>query len=68
MQRDMALSCSRIELVVAFLPVGGFVASVVGGAAVDRYGRRLTIVVNALLFTAGALVIAAREGLVGHGP
>ena len=58
MQREMALNCSRIELVVAFLPVGAFVASLVGGAAVDRYGRRLTIVVNAMLFTGGALVLA----------
>ena len=58
MQRDMGLSCSRIELVVAFLPVGAFVASVVGGTAVDKYGRRLTIVVNAFLFTGGALVLA----------
>ena len=31
--------------------------------AFDRYGRRLTIVVNALLFTAGALIIAARDGM-----
>merc|ERR1712018_436740 len=59
MQRDMALSCSHVEMVVAFLPVGAFFASVVGGTAVDRCGRRLTIVVNAILFTGGALLLAA---------
>ena len=63
MQRDMALSCSHIEVVVAFLPVGAFVASLVGGAAVDRYGRRLTIVVNAMLFTGGALILATRDAI-----
>jgi SP family facilitated glucose transporter-like MFS transporter 12 len=58
MQRDLGLECSQIGKIVAFLPVGAFFASLVGGTAVDRYGRRLTIVTNAFVFTVGALILA----------
>ena len=58
MQRELGLSCSQLEMIVAFLPVGAFFASLVGGAAVDNYGRRLTIVLNAFLFTLGALILS----------
>lgn len=59
MGEDLGLTCSQVGGVVALLPVGAFVASVVGGAAVDKYGRRLTIVLNAILFTVGALLVAS---------
>ena len=31
MQKDLLLNCSQVGAIVAFLPVGGFFASLVGG-------------------------------------
>lgn len=58
MQRDLGLQCWHISAIVAFLPVGAFFASLVGGYLVDKYGRRFSIVANAFLFTLGALLLA----------
>ncbi|CAM6054191.1 unnamed protein product, partial [Sphagnum tenellum] len=63
MQRDLVLSCAEVGSVVAFLPIGGFFASLIGGHAVDKYGRKRTIIANAFLFTFGALVLAFSTNL-----
>ena len=35
----------------------------VSGILIDRYGRKLTIILNALLFTLGALIVAFASNL-----
>ena len=64
MQSELGLRCWHIAFIVAFLPVGGFAASLVGGVAVDRYGRKVTIVANAFLFTLGAVVVSASSDFI----
>ena len=44
MQKSLGLSCSKLELVVSLLPVGGFIASITGGknyAQFDLYKSEL---------------------------
>ena len=38
---------------------GGFVGALVGGPVNDRYGRRFTLAVSAILFTVGAAIMGA---------
>ncbi len=58
MQSELSLSCAQVGVIVAALPAGGFIASLIGGAAVDKFGRKASIIFNAALFTAGALIVA----------
>jgi len=57
-QKEIGLSCVQIELIVAMLPVGAFVASLGGGGLVDKFGRRNMIILNAVVFVIGALMIS----------
>lgn len=45
---DFALSGVQQELVVSLMLLGALVASLVGGLLVDRFGRRDTIIANAV--------------------
>lgn len=63
MRRELGFSCRQIEAVVAFLPLGACLASLIGGNAIDYYGRKFTIIFNAFLFTAGALTVSCSSSL-----
>ncbi|XP_076874749.1 solute carrier family 2, facilitated glucose transporter member 12 isoform X2 [Brachyhypopomus gauderio] len=52
----LALSCPQQEQAVGALLLGAFLLSVVGGAIVDRHGRRFSIVLTALLCICGTLL------------
>lgn len=58
LQRDLRISCGQVESVVTMLPIGGLIASLLGGYFVDKYGRKWSIIANAFLFTIGALMMA----------
>lgn len=57
LKTEFQLSCQQQELIVTSLLIGGLIASIVGGQLLDRYGRKITIIINAGLFFAGALVL-----------
>lgn len=63
MQVELQLSCLQIESIVAMLPLGAFVASLLGGVFVDKYGRKVTIIVNAGIFIVGALTLSLTSNL-----
>ncbi|XP_017343169.1 solute carrier family 2, facilitated glucose transporter member 12 [Ictalurus punctatus] len=52
----LALSCLQQEQAVSALLLGAFLLSVVGGTIVDRYGRRFSIILTAVLCTCGTLL------------
>ena len=58
LQEELGLSCNQIEGAVSMLPLGAFVASLCCGIMVDKLGRKNIIVLNAILFTVGALVVS----------
>lgn len=52
----LALSCPQQEQAVGALLLGAFLLSVAGGAIVDRYGRRFSIIFTAALCSFGTLL------------
>ncbi|KAL6483088.1 hypothetical protein MHYP_G00079600 [Metynnis hypsauchen] len=52
----LALSCPQQEQVVGALLLGAFLLSIVGGSIVDRYGRRFSIILTAVLCACGTLL------------
>ncbi|XP_060794510.1 solute carrier family 2, facilitated glucose transporter member 12 isoform X2 [Neoarius graeffei] len=52
----LALSCPQQEQAVGALLLGAFLLSVAGGTIVDRYGRRFSIILTAVLCTCGTLL------------
>ncbi|KAI4900696.1 hypothetical protein NFI96_033784, partial [Prochilodus magdalenae] len=52
----LALSCPQQEQVVGALLLGAFLLSMVGGSIVDRYGRRFSIILTAVLCACGTLL------------
>lgn len=53
----LALTCHEQEMVVSSLLIGAFLASLTGGVLIDRYGRRLTIILSSCLLGLGSLVL-----------
>lgn len=53
----LALTCQEQEMVVSSLLIGAFLASLSGGVLIDRYGRRLTIILSSCLLGLGSLVL-----------
>ncbi|ERE84938.1 solute carrier family 2, facilitated glucose transporter member 12 [Cricetulus griseus] len=53
----LALTCHEQEMVVSSLLIGAFLASLTGGVLIDRYGRRLTIMLSSCLLGLGSLVL-----------
>jgi len=49
-------------LVVAAVPIGAVAGAAFAGPAADRYGRRVMILLAAIVFIAGALASAAAPG------
>ncbi|XP_056588624.1 solute carrier family 2, facilitated glucose transporter member 12 [Triplophysa dalaica] len=52
----LTLSCPQQEQVVGSLLLGAFLLSLVGGTILDRYGRRFSIILTALLCVLGTLL------------
>ena len=61
---QFGLSTFQQELVVSVVLVGAAVGALSGGRLADIFGRRLMLLVTALIFVAGALVCAAAPSLV----
>ncbi|XP_003790362.1 LOW QUALITY PROTEIN: solute carrier family 2, facilitated glucose transporter member 12 [Otolemur garnettii] len=53
----LALTCQEQEMVVSSLLIGAFFASLIGGVLIDRYGRRLAIILSSCLLGLGSLVL-----------
>nr|XP_008112753.1 PREDICTED: solute carrier family 2, facilitated glucose transporter member 12 isoform X1 [Anolis carolinensis] len=53
----LALSCQQQEMVVSALLIGAFLASLTGGILIDKYGRRVTIMLSSCLLVLGSLIL-----------
>ncbi|XP_053447205.1 LOW QUALITY PROTEIN: solute carrier family 2, facilitated glucose transporter member 12 [Nycticebus coucang] len=53
----LALTCQEQEMVVSSLLIGAFFASLIGGFLIDRYGRRIAIILSSCLLGLGSLVL-----------
>uniref|UniRef100_A0A8D2L0R2 Solute carrier family 2, facilitated glucose transporter member 12 n=1 Tax=Varanus komodoensis TaxID=61221 RepID=A0A8D2L0R2_VARKO len=53
----LALSCQQQEIVVSALLIGALLASLTGGILIDKYGRRVTIMVSSCLLVLGSLIL-----------
>src|SRR6202012_5503997 len=60
---DYPLGSFAQGVVVAAVPIGAVGGAAIAGPAADTYGRRLMILLSALVFTIGALASAAAPGL-----
>ncbi|XP_060095717.1 solute carrier family 2, facilitated glucose transporter member 12 [Heteronotia binoei] len=62
----LALSCQQQEMVVSALLIGALLASLTGGFLIDKYGRRMTIMMASCLLVLGSLVLilSASYGLL----
>ncbi|XP_021374805.1 solute carrier family 2, facilitated glucose transporter member 12-like isoform X2 [Mizuhopecten yessoensis] len=58
LQDQFCLSCFQRELVISIMLVGAMIGSLFGGFVIDKYGRRLTIILNAVVFLVGAFILA----------
>ncbi|KAM6185224.1 solute carrier family 2, facilitated glucose transporter member 12 [Rhynchocyon petersi] len=54
---ELALTCHQQEMVVSSLLIGAFLASLTGGILIDRYGRRITIILSSCLLGLGSLIL-----------
>lgn len=54
---EFCLSCSFQEMVISAMLMGAIAGSLIGGFLIDKYGRRLTIIVNTVVFLLGAVVL-----------
>ncbi|KAI1890413.1 hypothetical protein AGOR_G00153460 [Albula goreensis] len=57
LQSEFELSCVQQEAVVSALLIGAFLASLIGGFVIDRYGRRNSILFSNLLVLVGSLLL-----------
>ncbi|XP_077208428.1 solute carrier family 2, facilitated glucose transporter member 12 isoform X2 [Paroedura picta] len=62
----LALSCQQQEMIVSALLIGALLASLTGGFLIDKYGRRITIMMASCLLVLGSLVsiLSASYGLL----
>ncbi len=58
-KNSFALSTFQEELVVSVVLVGAAIGALSGGRLADRFGRRMMLLVTALIFIIGALLCAA---------
>lgn len=62
-KKDLGLDSFEQGLVVAAVPVGAIAGAALSGPLADTYGRRLMILLSAIVFIIGALVSAAADSL-----
>lgn len=60
----LSLSCQQQELLVSSVLIGSLAACLAGGPILDRYGRRLSLLLSAALVVGGSLLLAAVTSLV----
>lgn len=60
----LSLSCQEQELLVSSVLIGSLAACLVGGPVLDRYGRRLSLLLSAALVVGGSVLLAAVTSLV----
>uniref|UniRef100_A0A8C0H117 Solute carrier family 2, facilitated glucose transporter member 12 n=1 Tax=Chelonoidis abingdonii TaxID=106734 RepID=A0A8C0H117_CHEAB len=53
----LALSCKQQEVVVSSLLIGALLASLTGGFLIDRFGRRIAIIIASCLLVLGSLIL-----------
>ncbi|NXX53213.1 GTR12 protein, partial [Scopus umbretta] len=61
MSNILSLSCKRQEIVVSSLLFGALFASLTGGFLIDRFGRRLAIIIASSLLVLGSLILLPYE-------
>ncbi|NWU97082.1 GTR12 protein, partial [Upupa epops] len=61
MSSILALSCKEQEIVVSSLLFGALLASLTGGFLIDRFGRRLAIIIASSLLVLGSLILLPYE-------
>ncbi|NWI76167.1 GTR12 protein, partial [Dryoscopus gambensis] len=61
MSSILALSCKQQEVIVSSLLFGALFASLTGGFLIDRFGRRLAIIIASSLLVMGSLILLPYE-------
>ncbi|NXS15195.1 GTR12 protein, partial [Mystacornis crossleyi] len=61
MSSILALSCKQQEVIVSSLLFGALFASLTGGFLIDRFGRRLAIIIASSLLVVGSLILLPYE-------
>jgi SP family galactose:H+ symporter-like MFS transporter len=59
LKNDFTLSTFELEVIVSGVLAGAAVGALAGGRLADLFGRRLLLIVTALIFAAGAVICAA---------
>ncbi|XP_065670487.1 solute carrier family 2, facilitated glucose transporter member 10 isoform X4 [Hydra vulgaris] len=54
---EFNLSCLQQEMVVSSLLLGGLIGSLTGGFLLDRFGRKIVIIMNAFFYIIGGLTL-----------
>lgn len=58
LREEFRLDCIKQEMVVSSMLMGAVLASLTGGFIVDFIGRRMSIIINAVVFLTGAIILA----------
>ena len=61
-QKSFGASTTMIQIITSWVTLGALVGALVAGVMADRLGRRVTILLAAILFTFGALLEALAPG------
>ena len=61
-KKQFNVSTFLLEVITSWVTLGAMVGALVAGGLADRLGRRMTILMASLLFTAGALIEAFAPG------
>ncbi|KFO75272.1 Solute carrier family 2, facilitated glucose transporter member 12, partial [Cuculus canorus] len=61
MSNILTLSCKEQEIIVSSLLFGALFASLTGGFLIDRFGRRLAIIIASSLLVLGSLILLLYE-------
>jgi SP family galactose:H+ symporter-like MFS transporter len=61
-QKQFSVGTLLLEVITSWVTLGAMVGALVAGSLADRLGRRLTIVVAAVLFIVGAMIEALAPG------
>lgn len=63
-QKSFGAGTTMIQIITSWVTLGALVGALVAGVLADRLGRRITILLAALLFSVGALMEALAPGTV----
>lgn len=58
LRQEFHLSCNQQAILVSFLLLGATIGAIISGFLVDLLGRKLTILVNGIIFTLGSITLA----------